>query len=270
MKKQLIVLWVLLCCTGAGFSANVGQIQIVGNEISAVVDVAGLYKASLKITFEQVVGLRPDALDLTAVQIDPTDPAFLNRLTDPSNISPLSAFPVMVSVNPSASSSLTFTGAVHIELSTTNLAFNPAFRLLTAPSAGQFADITNFAGVGSYRVRGMSGEFSDFLIVLDLRDTDAVVNLKFNKLQAVMDANADDIDAAVLNSLQMKLDSARQSYNLGLDVEAAADLEAFANEVRANQGTAIPDVYRANDPNTVNVAGALRSRAATLIFSIRL
>ncbi len=250
-------------------ATGVGSVSVQGNELEAEIDVSGLFSASLQITFEQVVGLNDNALEISATEVNPMDPAVLGRLADPSNILPLGQFPVIISVKPSPNSALSFSGLVSIELSTSNVAFNPTFRLFKSPGGGAFADITNFSGIGSYRVRGASGEFSDFILITDLRPAAVVIEEKFDQLQLVMDNYGSQIESAVLSSLQAKLNSARQSWDQGLTVEAVADLEAFAEEVKANQGSNIPDLYRANDFNTVNVAGALRSGAATLVFSIR-
>lgn len=250
-------------------ASGVGQVQVAGNEITAMVDVAGVFKASLKITFEEALGLNADSLDLSALQLDPTDPALLNRLPNPAKISLPSQFPIILSVSPAAASNLTFAGVYELELSTSNLVFSPDFRIFKAPVGGLFDDITDFSGVGSYRVRGTSGEFSDFLILLDTRNKNSVIQQKFDAVQDALNTYAAQIDPGVLSSLQAKLDSARQSYALGLTVEAAADMEAFGAEVKADGGANIPNLFRANDPATVNVAGILRSRAATLVFSIR-
>ncbi len=268
LSAALLVLAAQSIQSAPAMASGVGQVQVVGNEVTATVEV-GVFRASLKITFEQALGLNATALDLSAVQLDPTSPALLSRLPNPSKITLPAQFPIQISVSPGAASNLTFAGVYEIELSTSNLVFHPDFRIFKATGGGLFQDITDFSGVGSYRVRGMSGEFSDFLILLDIRNKNSVVSQKFDALQNNLNSFAGQIESGVLSNLQAKLDSARQSYLLGLTVEAAADLEAFANEVKANEGANIPNLFRANDATTANVAGILRSGANTLIFSIR-
>lgn len=248
------------------------QVEILEKEILATIDVANLYQCTLKITFEEVLGLNENALNITAIQVDPLDPALLSRLQNASLISIPGQFPVMISVSPSTTSTLTFTGAYEVELSTSNLAFtsNTPFRLFKAPTAGSFEDVSNFVGMGSYRVRGTSGDFSDFLIAADLRKSNDVIADKFAKLQQSIAGNASKIQPAMLQNLQSKYDAAYDAYRAGQKVAAASHLQAMINDIKADDGNSIPNTYRANDPNTRNIAGELRRRASTLIFSLNL
>lgn len=269
--KQLLATTALLFLLAAPLQAapsGISQVQILGDQIRVEVDVAGLFTATVTLTFESVVGLHPGSLEFDALQIDPQDPDLLSRLPDLVGIPAL--FPVLLDVSPSAQSGLSFTGVVDVDVSTESLTFDPAFRLFTAHAGGGFVDITNFSGMGSYRVRGTTGEFSEFLIVIEGRVNSAVVHSKFRGLQNSLNDHQARIEPGVFADLQALLDSAFSKYQTGLTSAAVEDMESFQQLVRENQGANIPDVYRANDPQTRNVAGILRSEAATLVFSLKL
>jgi hypothetical protein len=251
------------------FAATAVDVNVGDRDIDATVQVDNAYSVHLKITFENVVGLNKDAISITAVQVDPSSIALLQRLGNPSLFNIPALFPLIISISPTPQSSLSFTGAYDIELSTSNLAFDTRFRLFKSPDGGNFDDITNFAGIGSYRVRGTSGDFSDFLIALDLRTNPIAIDSKFTKLQYALSTHASRIDPVVAQNLQTRLSSAKSSYDGGSKQQAIAHLEAFIEDIQA-AGHKIPNTYRANDINTVNVAGDLRRHAATLIFSLRL
>ncbi len=269
--RLLLAFAVLLTApwTAQAAPAGVSQVQIQGNQVVIDVDVAGLYTARVRVTFENVLGLNASALDVSAASVDPLDPQLLSRLPALSIDIP-TAYPIVLDVSPAAGSGLTFTGVAEIDVSTRNLSFDPSFRLFTAHAGGTFEDITNFSGVGSYRVRGTTGDFSEFLIVADTRLTSSVVHAKFSQLQASLDAYDGQIESGVFDQLQTLLDSAFSNYQTGLSSAAVDDMESFELLVKDNQGSNIPDVYRANDPATQNVAGRLRSQAATLAFSLKL
>lgn len=248
------------------------QVEVLEKEILATIQVANLYQCTLKITFEEVLGLNDNSLSITAVQVNPLDPGLINRLQSASLMSVPGQFPILITVSPSATSTLTFTGAYEVELSTSNLAFtsNTPFRLFKAPAAGSFEDISNFVGMGSYRVRGTSGDFSDFLIVADVRNLNDVIEDKFAKLQQTIANNSSKIAPPMLQNLQAKFKAAYDSYRSGQKLNAVSELQAMINDIKADAGDTIPNTYRANDPATHNIAGELRRRAATLIFSLNL
>jgi hypothetical protein len=156
-----------------------------------------------------------------------------------------------------------------VQLHTHNLHLDVAapFVLLSAHNGGPFRDITKMVAVGSYRVGGSSGGFSEFLVALDLRPVAAVVALKYDALQADLAANTPAMDPAVAADLASRLATSRGHWTAGSVVAAIAELDAFSQAVRQNSGAAIPDVWRAHDPR-VNVAGVLRAGADTLRFSL--
>jgi len=269
--KTSIALIVLLCVSFSAFAASPkpADVQVDGNQVYAELNVLDLYHVTLKITFENVIGLDANTLSITAVQVNPQDVSLIRRL--PGNLVSLpSALPILINVTPSSQSSLTFTGDYEIELYTHDLVFDPSLRLFKSPNGGSFSDITTFSGIGSYRVRGTSGDFSDFLILLDLRSQNQVIQNKFDVLQQTLTANASRIQAAMYQNLQTELTAARNSWQQANNGAAVSHLEQIISSIKSDNGQSMPYAYRANDPNSSNVGGILRGQSSTLIFSLNL
>jgi hypothetical protein len=245
------------------------SLSVSGNEALGSFDIGGI-GADLKIDFENVVGLVPSAFDVTASLVNPVDPALIARLPPGGLVGLPVAFPIVIRISPSASSSLSFEGPYFISIHTHNLHLDPdvPFSLFKAPDGGAFKDITKSEGRGSYRDDGGGGDFSDFLIAVDLRPIDAVIGGKFDDLQALINNNADSIPPDVVATLQANLASARTLYQSGAIRDAIDAMRIFSRYVKAHSGEEIPDVWRANCSSLVNVAGLLRSGADTLRFSL--
>lgn len=241
---------------------------ISGNELTARIELPGGLSADLTLTFENVVGLNTAALSLSASAIDPTDLAFLARMPDPA-VSIPAGFPVVVRIEPTASSALSFEGVYKLSLHTHNLtlAANSPLRFYRSPQGGAFADMTGFLQAGSVRAGGSGPGFSEFLIVADARGADAVIVSKFDALRGQLTANADAIAPAVASDLQQRLTQARAAYDAGSLAAAIDGIAGLGGEVQKQSGAAIPNVWRANG-GPVNVAGILRSAADTLKFSL--
>lgn len=270
MKRvRLFGLWVLLL---AVFVAPAGAVVITpvinGNELTAKIELAGGVAADLTITFEQVVGLNPSSLSITASLVDPLDASLLSRL--PSGASIPAGFPVLLEIQPTASSALSFSGVYKISLYTHNLTLQAPLRLTRGPSNGPLADMTGFLEVGSVRAGGTGPGYSQFLIVLDARPLDPVIVAKFDALQALLTAHAGSMPPSVAADLQQQLTAARNLYNAGDTTGAITAVATFGASVKDQSGTAIPNVWQANNPAVVNVAGLLRSAADTLKFSLTL
>jgi hypothetical protein len=140
--------------------------------------------------------------------------------------------------------------------------------LLKAHDGGPFLDITANEGRGSYRAGGGGGDFSEFLIVVDRRPIDEVIQGKFNLLQGLLVEHQGVIAPAVFDVLQQRFNQARDLYLAGALQLAIAEMRAFSRYVSSRSGTDIPDVWRANCGGTANVAGLLRGSADTLRFSL--
>jgi hypothetical protein len=258
----------LASAPGVFAQANI-PLTVNGNEATGVIQLLGGVGADLTITFEEVEELDAAALEVSASLVGPLQlPALLARLGGGGLITLPTAFPVLLRIEPSPSSELSFTGTVEVSLHTHNLNLLPnlPFALHSAPLGGPFHDIMQSEGIGSYRAGGGGGGFSEFVIVLDLRPIDAVISGKFDAVQDLMDDHASFIPGDVLSDLEALLSQAQATYEAGETVAAVEDVAAFSDEVVAHSGD-IPDVWRAHD-SVVNVAGLLRAAAGTLRFSL--
>jgi hypothetical protein len=243
-------------------------VRIEGNQASVTLGVGGL-SVDLTLEFEQVVGLTPANLGISGRAATPIE--LLGRLPDTLTSLP-AGFPLLVTVAPPASGGLSFSGVVKIELHTHDLPFlaDSPLRLFKAEPGGPFADVTESMGTGSYRVRSSGSGFSQFLILVDLRPTATVVDLKLDALDALLTRHGASIPPGVLAALRAQLTQARNDWTAG-NVRASIDgVSAFADAVKtaANAG-AIPNVWR-SARDIENVAGSLRAAASTLRFSLAL
>lgn len=267
MRKAVGLVAALLMAVPAWAVGGVTSLEVSGNKAVARIELPGDISADLEVTFEQVLGLSASSLGLSARLVSPNDLGLTSRL--PSSASIPSGFPVLIAIEPPPTGPLAFSGVVAIDLHTHNLNYVPncPFRLFAAESGKSFQDITASAGVGSYRTGGSKGGFSEFLIAADLRSVDSVIAEKFQRIQSKLDASASAIPGAVLAKLQTALNSARDSYLANDPVAASDKVQQFADLVKQNSGSVIPDVWRSTR-DVVNVAGDLRSGASTLKFSL--
>ncbi|HKC23936.1 MAG TPA: DUF6689 family protein [Thermoanaerobaculia bacterium] len=240
---------------------------ISGNDLTAQIDLAGGFSADIAISFEQAVGLNTSALAITASLVDPLDATLLSRL--PGSVGVPAGFPVVVRIEPTAASALSFSGVYKLTLHTHNLTLQAAspLRLYRAPSGGAFKDMTGFLEMGSVRAGGSGPGFSEFLIAADVRPVDAVISGKLDNLSAALTASAAAIAPSVYSDLSTRLSSIRNLIATGAIPAAIDAVTSFSAAVKSQSGAAIPDVWRAN-ASLANVAGALRSAADTLRFSL--
>lgn len=276
LKTVVFVQVGLLVGLGAAASASAQvlfPLTVSGKEARATIALPGGIGAELTISFAEVVGLHPDALEVWATLIDPLDLTLLTALLarlPPADVAIPAGFPVLLEIRPAASSALTFAGVASVSLYTHNLNLNPAapLALYKAHGGGSFHDVMTSEGRGSYRGDGSTGDFSEFLIVIDNRPIDTVIVAKFDALQALLTEHGASMSATVAGVLQDRLLQARTLYESGMTVAAIGELIAFSRYVKAHSGRDIPDVWRANDTAPVNVAGRLRAGADTLKFSL--
>jgi hypothetical protein len=246
-------------------------LTVDGKSASATIALPGGLGIDLSIAFEEVVGLHPGALAVSARVVSPFDLNLLSRLPGGflASLVP-TALPVVVRIEPTEDSALAMSGVVTVTLHTHNLALDllAPFGLYTASAGGPFREMTRTVSMGSYRVDGSGGGFSEFVIALDNRPVDTVINEKFASLDDLLLEHGASISATLLPVLQDRVLQARLAFAAGATQAAIGDITSFGEIVRAQSGKAIPDVWRANDPRP-NVAGLLRSAADTLTFSLR-
>jgi len=247
---------------GGGLNASVS-----GSSVNISLSLPGTIGTSLSLSFESVTGLTLGNVGLSARVINPFDPAVLSRL--PAGSFP--ALPVMLRIEPPVNGGLAFTGVVNLDIHTYSLLYSLGcpFRIYSAPLGGSFNDITGSMGAGSYRARGISGGFSEFLIVADLRSVNSVIGAKFGRLENLLDEYEGDLSSPLYNDLSDLLEDAQADFAQDHTADAIGKIDDFADLVEAHSGTDIPNVWRAAR-DVDNVAGYLRAGAATLRLSLDL
>lgn len=242
------------------------DLVVQGNEVRAGISLPLNITADLTITFEQAEGLSAESIGLSAILVNPTDPQLLARLQDA--LIP-AAFPMLLRIQPPAAGGLSFNGVTTIELHTHLLPFtlNTPLRLFAATEGGRFQDITASVGMGSYRCRGRKGDFSEFLILVDLRRVNRVIAQKLDRLDQLLADHEAQIAAPVFGELTALAADIRSKHSAGQTQAAITRTEQFVALVETHSGADIPDVWRAAQ-DVDNVAGRLRAAGETLRFSL--
>jgi hypothetical protein len=239
------------------------------SSITVSIPLPGALATEVSLSFENVTGLNLFSLGLSAQLANPLDPAFRARF--PSG-TVLSALPIVLRIEPPVWGGLSFRGVASFDIHTHVLSYVPAtpLRIFSAPLGGPFRDITAGMGSGSYRARSTMGGFSEFVIVLDLRPVDQVIETKLDALDALLETYEASMPGSVYDDLEELLAATRTSIANEELEEALDTIDEFLEEVEDHSGgTGIPNVWRAaRDRN--NVAGYLRGGAATLRFSVAL
>ncbi|RDZ29115.1 DUF6689 family protein [Lysobacter silvisoli] len=240
------------------------NVTVTGNEASAHVGLGGLTLLDLNLEFEDPQGLTPSSLGVSAQLLSPLSPLLQGRL--PSLLTNLTAaLPILVTVQPPANGGLSFHGTGRVELHTHALpyALGSSLRLFKAPLGGPFKDITDEIAQGSVRARGTYGGFSQFLILIDLRPTNWVINEKMQRLRTRVDLLPVGEQAA-FDDLIDDVDEALDDHDYPAALTA---IDAIRSRAETRAGTYIPNEWRA-DQSTANHAGELVAGAATLRFSV--
>lgn len=226
------------------------------------------YTGTLFLTFDQPIGLTAANLNITAQIVNPNDPALLARLPSGGQVSVPSTFPIIVSVNPVATSGFEFTNSALVELYTTKLSHTPnsLYRLYKSPAGGAFADITEDVIAGSIRCRSRTGGFSDFIIVADNRTAVNAANELFARLNARIDD--DDIVPTTQAALELDIDEAYEEFLEGDYSDARQELDDLELRVQTASGVTIPNRWEAGGALN-NAAGYLQSEASALDFYLR-
>ncbi|MBT8103412.1 MAG: hypothetical protein KJO95_10620 [Gammaproteobacteria bacterium] len=269
---SIVALFSLMLAIGSPQQAAAAaplNVSVQGNVLTADLQVPGGYSTKLTVTFENVVGLSADSLNVSAAAINPLDINLLARLGNVVSGIP-AGFPMLVSIEPDPSRGLSFSGVVNIELYTHDLEFVAAspLRLFSAPHGGAFEDITVMHGAGSYRSGGTKGNFSEFIIAVDSRTPLAAAGDKLQRLRSLLDGFSTHMDADIYNQLSGLVSAAESAYASNSLVASVTYVEAFADAVE-NHGNAIPNVWSASH-SLENIAGRLRASAGTLRFSLTL
>jgi hypothetical protein len=226
-------------------------------------------RLELILSFPSEVGDLADSLDISVHDIDPGSAEIRERL--PAGVKIPASFPVLIRINPKADSRPAFRGAWELEVRTRELEFlgDSPLRLFKSPDGGQFEDITATAGVGSYRAKGKTPGFSEFVIAADNRSLDQVTEAKLDALEDLLAGLEGQIGTAVADRLNGLLGEARERFEEQRFRSAIDSMEAFSALVEAEAGTSIPDIFRTRDSRS-NAAGLLLSAAHSLQLSLTL
>jgi hypothetical protein len=246
------------------------EVSVSGNKASAQINLPGNISADITLSFEQVVGLTPDNLGLSAELIDITDLSLAHRLPSLLNKVP-AAFPMMLTIEPPSNGGLSFSGVVTLDIHTHNLEYtaNTPLRLFKAPLGGTFEDITATTGAGSYRARGTTGKFSQFIIAADLRSALKVANGKFSRLKTELHNAQSGIEPELYAQLAGQLDNIGSLIDSRLYSQASTDLSRWSQLIEQNAGAHIPNVWRSSR-DIANVAGELLARVNSLRYTLHL
>ena len=269
---SLTVTSLLAFSIGATAAAQAVDVTGVGpNKGEAVATLPSGQGADLTISFEAASGLTGEALGISVAAIEPFDPRILSRLpaSSPGSITPAGGLPLLITVAPDEGFS--FDGLAEVELYTKDLHFTAGspLRMFKAEDGGAFRDITTLNAGGSYRSRGSTGKFSEFVIVSDLRAPAIVLAEKAARLDALIADARDAGGDALAGSLAGDLAAARAAAADGRydDAVEAADALADRAEAAGTDGT-LPNTYAPDGPE--NLAGQLRAEALTLRFTLTL
>jgi hypothetical protein len=272
------------------WAAAFAQVVVTVNGNVAHADIslvsgASTYDGEVTITFDTPTDLTPQGLNLTAQVVNPTDPAIVNRL--PSGVIVDPAFPVLITVEPTAferifasglelnetgGGNLRFVNAYDFEIHTHELVFVPGtqYRVFKAPLAGAFFDITADVTNGSVRGRGRSGGFSQFLMVRDTRP-ETVLGLPVIALGKLVDLELRLVAAILGNVLRLELAGLLTNVQLALlslnYAAAIVQIDLFILRVDQEAGTGIQNVWR-SQRDLVNDAGDLDGLARSLRYSL--
>ncbi len=265
MRRILACLALLL--SAAPPVAGLGLLNLGGNSISINLSQPGLLGTELTLSFEDVTNLNLLSLGLSAQLVNPNDPALRARL--PAGVSV--ALPLLLRIEPPRLGGLSFRGIATLQLHTELLQYVPGtpLRLFHAPLGGRFEDMTALVGAGSYRARGNTGGFSEFLIGADTRTIDQVIVDKFDRLEEELEEYDASMPMALYDDLEDRLAAARSDYESGATANAIQKIDGFLTVVKQHSGTDIPNVWRAAR-DVENVAGYLRADAMSLRFSLGL
>ncbi|MEC8451167.1 MAG: DUF6689 family protein, partial [Pseudomonadota bacterium] len=205
----------------------------------------------------------------TAELLDPTDLTITDRL--PSALtSAVSGFPVLVSISPKADAGFGFEGLATVELYTKAIHYTPTipWRLFTSHDGGEFEDITVLMSSGSIRARGSTGQFSDFIILLDNRPSASVIDDKVASLSSIVNGNRDKISALLETAIDSGINDAQSALAVNDDDAALVAVDSLISLVENASGNEIADVWRSSG-DVVNVKGLLLTQLQTLRFSLR-
>ena len=121
---------------------------------------------------------------------------------------------------------------------------------------------------GSIRARGSTGQFSDFIILLDNRPSASVINDKVASLSSIVNGNRDKISALLEATIDSGINDIHSALVVNDDDAALVAVDSLISLVDNASGSEIADVWRSSG-DVVNVKGLLLTQLQTLRFSLR-
>ncbi|MCW8092608.1 DUF6689 family protein [Alteromonas sp. ASW11-130] len=245
------------------------SLTVADDTIQASISLPGNIGVDVKVEFDNSIGLHANNIDIHATLLNPSDPSIVDRLPS-SLITADSAFPVLVSISPKADFGFGFEGVAMVELYTTALHYveGTPLRLFRSHDNGDFEDITMLTASGSFRARGNTGSFSDFIILADMRSLSENLNDKFSALNNVLSSNRSAIDTSVLNPLDVAMGSLYSAITLQNYAVALTQIDTMIALLESASGDLIPDVWRSSN-DIINVKGEMLTHLYTLRYSLR-
>ena len=121
---------------------------------------------------------------------------------------------------------------------------------------------------GSIRARGSTGQFSDFIILLDNRPSASVIDDKVASLSSIVNGNRDKISALLETAIDSGINDVQSALAVNDDDAALVAVDSLISLVENASGNEIADVWRSSG-DVVNVKGLLLTQLQTLRFSLR-
>lgn len=262
----VLFLLLLLCPFLVAAQSLPVQVTVEGNTATARIGNAGSPLAEVILDFEDASGLSAQSLGITARLVSEVDAALLARLPAGGLAQVPAAQPLLITIEPPALGGLSFRGTGRFELHTHALPYTTgsSWRVFKAPLNGAFRDTTEEIAEGSVRARSRYDGFSQFLVLADLRPTEAVVFEKISALRA-RTAALPGAERAGFDSLLDALEIAVADHQHAAAIALADDIASRARS-RAAAG-ALGNEWRATR-DVSNQAGGLVAGASTLKFSL--
>jgi hypothetical protein len=241
------------------------KVTVSGDHADIVLGNQLLPLAEASLDFEDASGLTPSSLGVTAKLLDVLDQNLLSRLPDLGLTQLTGALPLLLTIEPPANGGLSFRNTGRLEIHTHLLPYTvgSSLRVFKAPLLGPFRDVTDEIARGSVRARTTYGGFSQFLILVDLRSTNVVIDEKIGWLRAGVATLPVDERApfdALLDQTEAAVDAA--DYTAALTA-----IDALRSRAQERAGIYIPNEWRSTH-DSVNQAGELVAGANTLRFSV--
>lgn len=271
MQKYLITMMLVVGLMAqamiAAVAAPTSTVVYSSNKVVADVKFDQNLSFDFSISFEHAVGLNETNFKVTAQRVSPFDSSITSRLPDSMHTALHDGFPVLITVTARPDRGFAFTGEAQLELYTQSIDFADNLRLFRSHNQGQFEDITTLTAAGSLRAGGSTGQFSDFLILVDNRDPQAQVTAKARELSSYLYSFVDSLGDDVGAELRALSRNAEAHVYEGRFNAAAAIVNNFIRVLERTSGESIPDVWRSSD-DIENVKGELLTRARNLRFTL--